>query len=154
MAEVDDPGDYDAVVLGSAIHGGAWLQEATAFMARSLGTLAGRPVWLFSVGMSGALPRPMQSLASRYEPKEIAGYRQAIAVAGHQLFSGVIRPEHWDRRARRRFRLLGCRYGDYRDWDAIDAWADQIVERLSGVEAGPRSRAGSGCPPFPVAELA
>ena len=109
-------------------------------MARSLAALAGRPVWLFSVGMSAALPRPMQAMARKFEPKEIAGYREAITPVGHQLLSGVVRPEHWDRKARRRFKLLGCRYGDYRDWDAIDAWADQIAERLAGVEAGtPRS---------------
>ncbi|WP_223281107.1 hypothetical protein [Streptomyces antnestii] len=28
------------------------------------------------------------------------------------------------------FRLMGCRYGDHRDWQAIDAWADGIAEDL------------------------
>jgi len=46
-------GGYDAVVLGSAIHNQDWLAGSTDFVQRNLGTLAGRPVWLFSVGMLG-----------------------------------------------------------------------------------------------------
>lgn len=65
MDEVGNPGAYDAAVLGSAIHGGSWLEGATAFIDRGLGALTGRPVWLFSVGMAAALPRPMQAVARR-----------------------------------------------------------------------------------------
>jgi menaquinone-dependent protoporphyrinogen oxidase len=29
------------------------------------------------------------------------------------------------------FRLLGGQFGDFRDWPAIDRWADGIASRLS-----------------------
>ncbi|MGH4011856.1 MAG: flavodoxin domain-containing protein [Pseudonocardiaceae bacterium] len=48
---------YDAVVLGSAIHNQEWLPQAIRFVRRNLDALAARPVWLFSAGMPGALPR-------------------------------------------------------------------------------------------------
>ncbi len=28
------------------------------------------------------------------------------------------------------FRLLGGRFGDYRDWQAVDAWAGEIATAL------------------------
>jgi menaquinone-dependent protoporphyrinogen oxidase len=28
------------------------------------------------------------------------------------------------------FRLMGCRYGDFRDWPAIDRWAVEIADAL------------------------
>src|SRR5947208_559776 len=53
LDDVHDPGGYDAVVLGSAIHGGAWLPAAAEFMRRNAAALARRPVWLFSVSTIG-----------------------------------------------------------------------------------------------------
>ncbi|WP_055569250.1 flavodoxin domain-containing protein [Streptomyces atriruber] len=55
MREVQAAPAYEAFVLGSAIHSQAWLPEAKDFV-RLDGVLLGiRPVWLFSVGMPGAL---------------------------------------------------------------------------------------------------
>ena len=141
MSQIGNLRVYDAAVLGSAIHDGSWLPEATTFMETATGALAGRPVWLFSVGMAAALPRPMQAMARKYEPKEIVGYREALTPVRHDLFSGVIQPGHLDRGGRLRFRALGCRYGDYRDWTTVDTWANGIADRLADREAAaPRQR--------------
>jgi hypothetical protein len=29
--------------------------------------------------------------------------------------------------------MMGGRYGDYRNWDAIDSWADEIAHELTGI---------------------
>ena len=42
--------EYDAVILGSAIHMGQWMKPAKEFVARVTAILASRPVWLFSRG--------------------------------------------------------------------------------------------------------
>src|SRR6478752_6918190 len=55
VSEIESVFDDDGVVVGSAIHGQAWLPEAVRFMRNNATTLAARPVWLFSVGMPGAL---------------------------------------------------------------------------------------------------
>ncbi|MGQ4388657.1 hypothetical protein [Streptomyces sp. SAS_270] len=34
------------------------------------------------------------------------------------------------------FRLVGGRFGDYRDWAAIDAWASEISDAPVGVDRG------------------
>jgi menaquinone-dependent protoporphyrinogen oxidase len=56
---------YDAIVIGIAIHGRAWLAEASQFLSTHADELVVRPVWLYSVGMPGALARLLRRLAMR-----------------------------------------------------------------------------------------
>jgi menaquinone-dependent protoporphyrinogen oxidase len=39
------------------------------------------------------------------------------------------------------FRLAGGRYGDFRDWAAIDAWTDDIARQLAAAGHMPAMRA-------------
>lgn len=133
MDEAPDPAGYAAVVLGSAIYDQRWLPVARDFVHRHTGPLAGRPLWLFSVGAPGALRGAWRRFAAVEEPKVIAEFRAAVRPREHRLFSGVIRREHLPFRGRVLFRLMGCRYGDYRDWPAIEAWADGIALDLAGT---------------------
>lgn len=132
MSVVDSLAGYDAVVLGSAVHDGAWLPEARAFLLEHASDLSTRKVWLFSVGMADALPRPMRRLAARAEARQLAASVPAdISPCGARLFAGVIRREHLpSRSARVRMRLIGGRYGDFRAWPQIKAWADEIALAL------------------------
>jgi menaquinone-dependent protoporphyrinogen oxidase len=58
----------------------------------NLGALAGRPVWLFSVGLARALGGWAEAHAK--EPKEIAGFRDAIHPRDHRLLAGAIERDH------------------------------------------------------------
>lgn len=60
--EVRDIGEYDAVVLGSAVCSGHWLPAATALVERCSHAWAGRPVWLFSIG---PIAKPGRSLTEK-----------------------------------------------------------------------------------------
>ncbi|MEU6394684.1 flavodoxin domain-containing protein [Streptomyces sp. NPDC046939] len=130
LGDDPDPARYRALVLGSAVHDGAWLPEAADYVRRRQTELATRPVWMFSVGMTAALPLPLRMLALRTEQPAISRVVESVAPRGHRRLSGVIRPDHLDRRGRIVFRLLGCRYGDHRDWAEIDAWADGVATAL------------------------
>jgi menaquinone-dependent protoporphyrinogen oxidase len=114
-----------------------WLPSATRFVRRNLDVLVGLPVWLFSVGMPDALPRPLRRLARKQEQKVIADFRDTLNPRDHCLFSGVIVPRQLSRIGRVISRALRCRYGDFRDWRAIDAWAKEIARELI-VGAGAR----------------
>jgi menaquinone-dependent protoporphyrinogen oxidase len=50
LADVDDIGRYEAVVLGSAIFYGKWMKEAIHFVDAHASELAARPTWLFGSG--------------------------------------------------------------------------------------------------------
>jgi menaquinone-dependent protoporphyrinogen oxidase len=129
MADVKGAGAYEAFVLGSAIHNRAWLPEALDFLTRERDALAGQPVWLFSVGMPAALRGPWRQFGFKEEILLSSGLRTKVAARDHRLFSGVFLREHTSLTGHLLFKALGCRYGDYRDWPKISAWASTITTK-------------------------
>ena len=126
---------YDAVVVGSALHDRAWVPEAVVFLSRHAALLAGMPVWLFSVGMTAALARPLRRLAEREGPSAVAPLAALVRPRGTRLFSGVVSRRHFPPASRAALRLMGGRYGDFRDWADIDAWAAGIAADLTRAAA-------------------
>jgi len=136
VADVLEVPSYEAVVLGSAIHSGKWLPEARQFADRNAGLLRERPVWLFSVSTLGDEesmfpPRVANRLrALRKETPEMTQVRQLLHPREHRNFAGAIARSHWPAIGRAFFRVTGGRYGDHRNWPAIDTWADLIASQL------------------------
>lgn len=127
---VDDADAYDAFILGSAVHNQSWLDPAKDFVRDNLELLGPRPVWLFSVGMPGALHGPWRRLGPMEASVIVRSLPTDLAGRSHRLFSGVILASQLPLGGRIRFRLMGGRYGDHRDWDAIDRWAAEIAGEL------------------------
>ncbi|MDQ3893639.1 MAG: flavodoxin domain-containing protein [Actinomycetota bacterium] len=125
---IDDVSDltrYEAVVLGSAVYMGQWLEPARNFVQRHRDELAARQTWLFSSGPIGDPPRPKAEEAVKVE--EIA---DATKTAGHRLFAGRIDKSKLSFPERAVIRAVGAKEGDYRDWDEIRGWAAQIAAQL------------------------
>ncbi|GAA2437635.1 flavodoxin domain-containing protein [Actinomadura vinacea] len=139
MDTVENAGMYGAFVLGSAVHDQKWLTAATDFVLGNRDALGRRPVWAFSVGTPAALRGPWRRMAGREAANISASLQESVRLRGHRLFSGIIRREHLSFAGNLIFRVMGCRYGDYRDWEAIDAWASGIVRELA---EGDRPEAG------------
>jgi len=142
VAEVLEVSSYEAIVFGSAIHGGKWLPSARQFADRNAASLRERPVWLFSVSTVGddesMFPDRVANRlrAWRKETPEVAELRRLLHPREHRNFAGAISRSHWPATGRAFFRATGGRYGDHRNWPAIDAWADLIAAQLhikSGV---------------------
>lgn len=129
--QVSDLAAYDAFVLGSAVHNQAWLPAGEDFVRRNAPRLAGKPLWMFSVGMPAALPAPLRRMAMSEEAKLRAQFSALAEPIEHRLFSGVITPECISVIGRVLFFLLGGRYGDHRNWPAIEAWAEGIGRALA-----------------------
>lgn len=125
-----DPAGFDVVVIGSAVHDQAWLPEAMRWLDTHRPALRNEPVWAFSVGVPAAVGRPFRGLARFEGSKIIASVEERVSLQGHRLFSGVVAANAFSGRSRSAFRLMGCRSGDYRDWPAIDAYADAIADDL------------------------
>jgi menaquinone-dependent protoporphyrinogen oxidase len=141
VADVREVSGYDAVVLGSAIHSGKWLPEAREFAERNAELLRERPLWLFSVSTLGdeesMFPARVasQMRAYRKEPPELTELRQALHPLEHRHFAGAITRDQWPAAGRAFFLVVRGRYGDHRNWPAIDAWADRIARQLSVASA-------------------
>jgi menaquinone-dependent protoporphyrinogen oxidase len=136
VADVVEVSRYEAVVLGSAIHGGKWLPGAREFADQNAAPLRERLVWLFSVSTLGDEesmfpPRVANRMrALRKETLEAAELRRLLHPREHRNFAGVVARSHWPVTGRAFFLATGGRYGDHRNWPAIDAWADLIAAQL------------------------
>ncbi|RZL77090.1 MAG: hypothetical protein EOP32_26300 [Rhodococcus sp. (in: high G+C Gram-positive bacteria)] len=131
-ADITEARDYEVVVLGSAIHNGRWLPAAADTIDRLRPHLDGKPVWAFSVSSVGATSTILSPRLARYlrratpEPRAVQELRATADVRDHRFFAGAIAPGDWPGAGRLVFRLMGGRYGDARDWTAIDRWSATI----------------------------
>ena len=124
--EVDDLAGYDAVVFGSAIYAGHWLPEAKQFAERHHAELSRLPVWLFSSGPLGAPdPQPHD------DPDKLAAPMGDVAVRDHQVFAGKLASADLSFSERLIVKMVRAPYGDFRDWDAVRAWAREIGVALA-----------------------
>jgi menaquinone-dependent protoporphyrinogen oxidase len=136
---------YDAVVVGSAIRAGAWLPEATTFVRNNLRALVSRRVWLFSVGLKDTQRgRIGRLLGTQPEPAEVRELITTLETRGYCRFPGAITRQRTPRLGRPVWSLFGGRYGDFRDWRLVDAWADQIALSLGLPEPASRPSADRG----------
>jgi menaquinone-dependent protoporphyrinogen oxidase len=120
---------FDAVVLGSAVYTGHWLGGARDFADRFAGSLAERPVFLFSSGPLGDPPMPAG------DPVDIEGIVAATGAMQHRVFGG--RLERRDLGLVEKVVAAGVRApeGDFRPWGEIDVWARTIAGALLAASA-------------------
>jgi menaquinone-dependent protoporphyrinogen oxidase len=130
VTDITSIDDFDAVMIGSAVHNRSWLPQAAAFIQCFEEPLGERRVWTFSVGMPGALARPFQKWGAIEEDQIMATIPAAITVQSHRLFSGVVQRTDFSFMSRIILRLMGGHFGDFRDWDAINRWADEVSDGL------------------------
>jgi menaquinone-dependent protoporphyrinogen oxidase len=137
VTEVRDTAPYDAVVVGAAAYMYRWLGDATAFVRRNRSDLARKPAWLFSSGPIGTdlVDAKGRDVLEASVPKELPELATLVGARGTRIFFGA-----WDPTAppvgmaERLMRLVPASSalpaGDFRDWPAIEAWADEIAEAL------------------------
>jgi menaquinone-dependent protoporphyrinogen oxidase len=129
---VRDLEPYTAVVLGSAIYYGSWLKEAREFVHRYEAALAVRPVWLFSSGPLGVEVKDAEP-----QPKEYTEFQQSVMPRDTHVFFGAL--DHSQLSFMERMVIKGVRApeGDFRDWDAIEEWAESVAHTLTPAVPAP-----------------
>jgi menaquinone-dependent protoporphyrinogen oxidase len=115
---------YDAVVLGSGVYAGRWLETAKSFVERNREALATKRVWLFSSGPIGDPPKPVE------EPADAALMVAATAAIEHRTFAGRVEKKSLGFGEKLIMTALRAPEGDFRPWDDIDAWAWSIAKAL------------------------
>lgn len=141
VVDVASLSGYDAVVIGSAIHDGAWIPEAHTFLQEHKAALAKRPTWLFSVSSVGATSSAYGAVGTaiqrrmRRDPRAVYEARQALGHVDHHQFAGVVTEEGWSKNSIRLLKLFGGTFGDHRDWDDVDQWAAGIGRSLASGDA-------------------
>jgi menaquinone-dependent protoporphyrinogen oxidase len=122
---VRDIEPYTAVVLGSAIYYGSWLKEAREFVHRYEAALAARPVWLFSSGPLGVEVKDAEP-----QPKELAEFQESVKPRDPRVFFGALDYRQLSFMERMVVKGVRAPEGDFRDWGAIEEWAESIAHTL------------------------
>lgn len=138
---------FDGFVIGSAAYMGGWLDEATTFVRSHRELLASHPVWLFSSGPIGCEPLDSQGRdqLTVAKPKEFAEFARTIHPRAEQVFFGAYDPDAppagFAEGLMARFMRIApvvrdaMPAGDFRDWAAIEAWADGIARELEPLKS-------------------
>ena len=144
--KVTDIEPYDAVVLGASAYIFHWQREAVRFARQNAERLAAQPLWLFSSGPIGTDLVNKQGIdvlvASR--PKEFDELVDLLHPVSERVFFGAYdptaRPIGLSERLIRTMPAArdGLPTGDFRDWQAIEAWAQEIAAELKRTAATPR----------------
>jgi menaquinone-dependent protoporphyrinogen oxidase len=124
--DVQSLDEYDLVVIGSAVYMGHWMVDALDIVDRFRAQLAPMPVWLFSSGPIGADdPKPQG------DPQDIASVAVAVDAWGHRVFAGKLDKGVLGLGERLATGIVRAPEGDFRDWDAIRAWAGEIATAMT-----------------------
>jgi menaquinone-dependent protoporphyrinogen oxidase len=128
--EVTDLSPYRAVVVGSGIRVGKWLPEAVQFVERHQEALRRMPVAYFLVCLTlkDDTEENRRTVAAYLDPvREQVPQGQPVDVG---LFAGVMDYSKLSFMLRLMMKAMGSPEGDFRDWEAIRAWASQVRARL------------------------
>lgn len=123
--DISDVSSYEAVVLGSAVYAGHWVntaKELAELVARSDPSI---PTWLFSSGPVGDPPKPEE------DPVDVTEIVASTSARDHQVFSGKIDKSKLSFGEKAILVAVRAPEGDFRDWDEITGWASGIADSLT-----------------------
>ena len=120
VSQVDTVVQYGGVIIGSSIRIGRWLPEAVACLERIKDQLAEKPVAYFTtcLAMIDATKESRETVLEYMQP--LFQITPDVKPVGLGLFAGSLDPE------RRSIMVGNGPQGDYRNWEAIRAWAREI----------------------------
>jgi menaquinone-dependent protoporphyrinogen oxidase len=133
VTAVVNPGAFEAVVLGSAIYFGSWMKDAVEFVQHNHAALSTLPVWFFSCG-----PLGVEVKDDAQQPKGITELQAEVGARGHRVFYGALDSHKLSFRERMVVKAVRAPEGDFRDWEAIESWANEIARTLAVGEAAAR----------------
>ncbi len=135
MQDVGHLAAYRAVIAGSAIRMDNWLPEGMEFVKRHQQELAQKPFAAFLVCLAMSAQGEKRQAKARVTA---AGYlqpvRKLVPTVSEGFFAGALDLSKLPLHYRVLFSipvLMGIfKQGDYRDWDAIHQWADEVALKI------------------------
>jgi menaquinone-dependent protoporphyrinogen oxidase len=132
MSDVSDLSPYRAVVAGSAIQGQRWLPEALDFLRTNRATLEQKRVATFLVCMTLAMKNENYR---RVLPEWMQPVHALVTPVSEGFFAGALDIKKVPSLRKRLMFRLSVLFGvwtegEHRDWDAIRAWATNLVPLL------------------------
>ena len=115
--------DYEAAIIGSALYAARWIKEAKDLVLDNADYWRTIPTWLFSSGPIGN----EITVEDGQQPSCLPKMQAAIKPRGHVIFGGRLEKDRLTWSERMMLLAIRAHDGDYRRWDAIAGWADNIA---------------------------
>ncbi len=131
VKEVRDLSPYQAVVLGSAIRAGKILPTAEKFLERNEDALAKLPVAYFVCCMTARKQNEDARLKVESYLEETFNRTPKVRPISVGYFAGKLEYSKLEWLARLVLKTLDAPEGDFRDWEAIRAWAEKTYAELT-----------------------
>jgi len=127
VQRVSDIESYDAVAVGSAIRAGSLLPEVKGFIERNQALLSVKHFSLFIVclTMKDETEENCKTVSAYLEP-----IRTQVKPDKEGLFAGVMNFSKLGFLERMLIKAMKAPEGDYRNWEAIDAWTDELSHEI------------------------
>jgi len=127
IKENPDPSPYAAVLCGSAIRGGAWLPEAVDYVRDHHDVLAERffVAWTMCLTLADDTPEHREQVSDYLAP-----IREIVQPEAEGFFAGVMDLSKLSFPVRLLIKAMKAPSGDFRDWDAIRNWLDELTPLL------------------------
>jgi menaquinone-dependent protoporphyrinogen oxidase len=109
------------------VYAGRWREPARDWVAEHAAALRERPVWLFSSGPIGPPPFPPD------EPYDVHALTQLSGARGHRVFPGRLDKDLLNVGELAMVTAMRAPLGDFRDWDAVRAWAAEVGAELRAL---------------------
>lgn len=134
VVDIHSVKEYDAYVLGTAVHASLWLQEMCTFFDRFEDDLSDKPMY-FWITCIRALEEDGRKHALQYyfDYKLLDAFqvRELGVFTGKLDTKAITRQEQWFLAANYDGKLMpGNLNHDYRDWKTIAAWANNVANDL------------------------
>ena len=127
MAKVTSLADYDAVILGAPVYTGKVVGDIALFVSKNRDALSRIPVAGFVVGIAPVFPGAgdVDTFTGQFR-----AVLQPVTPVDVTMFAGVLDAGKLSFVERGLTSLLKVPTGDFRDHDAIAAWARGIPEKM------------------------
>jgi menaquinone-dependent protoporphyrinogen oxidase len=121
-------GEYDAVVVGSGVRAGNWHQSVKDWVTRNAAVLKDQRVALYTVCLTLASDPGKTDEVRAYTGQLVTD--SGVVPVDIGLFAGWNEPKQFSFIERTIMKMMKAPEGDFRDWEAIDAWAKTVAPVL------------------------
>jgi len=130
-AAAPDPAGYDVVFVGSGVRAGSWHAPVKGWVTKHAAALKDGKVAFFTVGLTLASDPGKTAEVRAFTDPLIA--ETGVRPVDVGVFAGTNDPKKFSFVERTIMKLMKAPEGDFRDWDAIEAWAGSAADELGVV---------------------
>jgi len=120
LKDVSSLDGYDAAVIGAPVYTGKIDGDFGKFVERNKQGLKNIPVAAFAVGLAPVDPKIGSPKDLEKQLRTLTGPAKLVAIT---VFAGKLDPAQHSFMTKTMISLMRAPTGDFRDWDAIRAWA-------------------------------